>query len=127
MIALLLIDIILYKFTLFPSFLFLTNIDKNNLLFVILGGIIIDFLLGVWFFNLFILVVLFFLNKFFLKRKLLFKDYYKKNFWTLVFYFSCGFWIYNDGFMKFLVLLILTIGFNSIWWIYGYRLRNSNI
>lgn len=99
----------------FKTYFVIYDIDKNKLVNVIVVGFILDFIYRNWFFNLFILLILFFCTKALQIKK---KYYYLKNMVLFIIYFNLLFFLgrsilvnyiymFLEGFLSYLVYIFM--------------------
>ena len=127
------LDILIYKFTPYESFLFLISLtlfDKKDYFKVIMLGIFIDFVvLNTFFINTIILLILFIFDKSILKIKnKMIKSYMVVNTLNYLIYSASLYLIFSQTNLKeFFLDLGYNYLFNLIFWLFSYNLLKKCI
>ena len=121
----LVMDLFFYNFTPYLSYLFLLNINNKSLVYLLALGILLDFILNIWFYNLIFLILLYLVKKYFLKFNYnnIF-NYYLINIGIVFVYFLVSMLIFSS---INIAQIINVLFINSIFILISYKINTSNI
>lgn len=121
----LVMDLFFYNFTPYLSYLFLLNINNKSLVYLLALGILLDFILNIWFYNLILLILLYLVKKYFLKFNYnnIF-NYYLINIGIVFAYFIVSMSIFSS---INIAQIINVLFINSIFILISYKINTSNI
>ncbi len=107
----LLLDILIYNYTNYLSFFFLVDLNKRSLLINIGIGLLIDYILNIYFFNVIFLSIIFIITKLFKFNINNFLYYYLYNLFIILLYYILSNLLFNyiDIYNLLNVLLINSI------------------
>ncbi len=104
------LDYIINIFLPVKSYFIINDIEKNNLFSIIIGGLLLDILYQKLFFNLLILLIIYFIFKLFNIKK---KYYVIKNIFLFIIYFNITYFFFgfnlNYYLEEFIISLIMQI------------------
>ena len=119
------LDIILANYTIYPSFFFLTNLNKRNYLYNLAISFFIDFIITkTYFFNIIIVSILYFLRSKFIKyNNSNYFQYLNLNLLTTIIYYLLTTLIFSSfSLKKFLIIIVLHFLFYNICYIKGRKI-----
>lgn len=121
----LVMDLFFYNFTPYLSYLFLLNINNKSLVYLLALGILLDFILNIWLYNLIFLILLYLVKKYFLKFNYnnIF-NYYLINIGIVFVYFLVSMLIFSS---INIAQIINVLFINSIFILISYKINTSNI
>lgn len=107
----LLLDILIYNYTNYLSFFFLVDLNKRSLLINIGIGLLIDYILNIYFFNVIFLSIIYIITKLFKFNINIFLYYYLYNLFIILLYYILSNLLFNyiDIYNLLNVLLINSI------------------
>ena len=107
----LLLDILIYNYTNYLSFFFLVDLNKRSLLINIGIGLLIDYILNIYFFNVIFLSIIYIITKLFKFNINNFLYYYLYNLFIILLYYILSNLLFNyiDIYNLLNVLLINSI------------------
>ena len=111
------LDYIINIFLPVKSYFIINDIEKNNLFSIIIGGLLLDILYQKLFFNLLILLIIYFIFKLFNIKK---KYYVIKNIFLFIIYFNITYFFFGFNLNYYLEEFILSL-FMQIFYIYFSR------
>ena len=91
----LLLDILIYNYTNYLSFFFLVDLNKRSLLINIGIGLLIDYILNIYFFNVIFLSIIFIITKLFKFNINNFLYYYLYNLFIILLYYILSNLLFN--------------------------------
>ena len=104
------LDYIINIFLPVKSYFIINDIEKNNLFSIVIGGLLLDILYQKLFFNLLILLIIYFIFKLFNIKK---KYYVIKNIFLFIIYFNITYFFFgfnlNYYLEEFIISLIMQI------------------
>ena len=121
----LIIDILIYNFTPYLSYFFLVNLNSKDYIYNLLLAIILDYITGLYFYNIIFVTFIYYLKKYVLKfnyHNLLI--YYLVNIIIILLYYLCGCTIFSYILIKNIINVLII---NSIFIVICYKKDVLNI
>lgn len=121
----LLLDILVYNFTIYNSYFFLVGLINKKYIYYLSTGLIIDFiLLNTFFINTIVLTFIYIVNKFFKRFNIKSFTIYIINLMVdYILYITLTFLITNNNFNIILITIGLNLFVNTIFYILSYKYK----